>query len=82
MAPGGIGDYYTGKHVRLKSNMKVYFTCADEDVWWSLKDFWKRNLWDIEPLCQVVEVDDKDIVVFSGALGAPTRWNPSRPLTC
>ena len=41
---------------------------------YKIDDFWDRNLWDIEPLCQVVGVGGDDTITLSGAFGSPIRW--------
>ena len=44
-----------------------------------MADVWKRNLWAIEPLCQVVG-GVNHTVILSGALGVPIRWNSFVPV--
>ncbi|KAJ6041305.1 uncharacterized protein N7446_010805 [Penicillium canescens] len=42
--------------------------------WYTIDDVWDRNLWDIQPLCQVVGVGHDDTVILSGSFGTPIRW--------
>ncbi|RHZ45938.1 uncharacterized protein CDV56_104441 [Aspergillus thermomutatus] len=48
--------------------------------WHEIDDFWDSNLWDIEPLCQVVGLGGEDTVILSGAFGAPIRWKSFEPV--
>lgn len=48
--------------------------------WHEIDDFWDSNLWDIEPLCQVVGLAGEDTVILSGAFGAPIRWKSFEPV--
>lgn len=48
--------------------------------WHKIDDFWDSNLWDIEPLCQVVGLGGEDTVILSGAFGAPIRWKSFEPV--
>jgi hypothetical protein len=52
---------------------------ADQD-WYEIDDFWDTQLWDIEPLCQVVGLGGDDTVILSGAFGAPIRWKSFEPV--
>ncbi|KAJ5170134.1 uncharacterized protein N7500_002917 [Penicillium coprophilum] len=48
--------------------------------WHEIDDFWGSQLWDIEPLCQVVGLGGEDTVILSGAFGAPIRWKSFKPV--
>jgi hypothetical protein len=48
--------------------------------WHEIKDFWNSQLWDIQPLCQVVGLGGNDTVILSGAFGAPIRWKSFEPV--
>jgi len=47
---------------------------------YKVDDFWDRNLWDIEPICQVVGVGEDDTIILSGAFGSPIRWKSFVPV--
>ncbi|KAJ5779485.1 hypothetical protein N7457_007205 [Penicillium paradoxum] len=51
------------------------------EKWYVINDVWDRNLWDVDPLCQVVGVCADDSVVLSGAFGASIRWNSFRSVS-
>lgn len=44
------------------------------EEWYNISDVWERNLWDVDPFCQIVGVCKEDSVVLSGAFGASIRW--------
>lgn len=48
---------------------------SPKEKWHVINDVWDRNLWDVDPFCQVVGVCPGDSVVLSGAFGASIRWN-------
>ncbi|KAL3480775.1 hypothetical protein BJX99DRAFT_243989 [Aspergillus californicus] len=45
-----------------------------DQPWHHIEDAWKRNLWDISPLCQVDAVGEDDTVILGGGFAAPIRW--------
>ncbi|KAJ6041237.1 uncharacterized protein N7446_010870 [Penicillium canescens] len=47
---------------------------STKEKWYVVDDIWDRNLWDVDPFCQVVGVCSGDSVVLSGAFGASIRW--------
>lgn len=51
-----------------------------DQPWHTIEDAWDRNLWDIDPLCQVVGLGEGDTVILSGAFGAPIRWKSFAPV--
>ncbi|CAG8189651.1 unnamed protein product [Penicillium olsonii] len=51
-----------------------------DQLWHDIKDFWGSQLWDIQPLCQVVGLGGDDTVILSGAFGAPIRWKSFEPV--
>ncbi|KAJ5511902.1 hypothetical protein N7453_004005 [Penicillium expansum] len=47
---------------------------STEQKWYVIDDIWDRNLWDVDPFCQVVGVCPGNSVVLGGAFGASIRW--------
>ncbi|KAF4152479.1 hypothetical protein CNMCM6936_008043 [Aspergillus lentulus] len=48
--------------------------------WYRVEDYWNSNLWDVQPICQVVGIGEDDSVILSGAFGAPIRWKSFEPV--
>ncbi|XRM46720.1 hypothetical protein ABZX51_009749 [Aspergillus tubingensis] len=65
---------------RLLERMVCMLPRNIDQPWYKINDFWDSNLWDIEPLCQVVGFGGKDTVIMSGAFGAPIRWTSLEPV--
>jgi hypothetical protein len=53
---------------------------ASHQPWHTIDDFWDRDLWDIDPHCQVVGVGAEDAVILSGAFGSSIRWKAFTPV--
>ncbi|KAL3423873.1 hypothetical protein PVAG01_05620 [Phlyctema vagabunda] len=42
--------------------------------WIGKKDTFGANVWDIEPLCQIVSICDDEAVIIDGCCGIPIEW--------
>jgi hypothetical protein len=65
---------------RLLERLICLFPKHNDRPWHTIEDVWDRNLWDIDPLCQVVGVGKEDTVILSGASGTPIRWKSFVPV--
>lgn len=48
--------------------------------WYDMRDVWNARLFDIDPLCQISNIVDKDILVLGGARGALVNWSYLTPV--
>jgi hypothetical protein len=59
---------------RLLERLICLLPKSPKEKWHVINDVWDRNLWDVDPFCQVVGVCPGDSVVLSGAFGASICW--------
>ena len=48
--------------------------------WYDMRDIWNARLFHIEPLCQISEIADKNILILGGAQGAMINWSYLTPV--
>jgi len=56
-------------------------TIPQTACWYSDKDYWEANLWDIEPAVQVAGITESGSLVFNGCRAAGIRWKSFPTLT-
>lgn len=48
--------------------------------WFDMHDRWNAALWEIQPLCEVIDISDNDTVVLGGARGSIINWSYLEPV--